>query len=245
MTLRLVDSPFLLSTSDVVAMGFTFSNSNARGRDPVAEWRALKEAGAVLDIDRIEFVQIPVGPFDAPLITDFAPKAAKRKEEVTIVGSGFAEPASRNAVFFGSGIVDIVSGSATELVVKPDGSGVVDVRVRTPGGLEALAADTFRFIGLARQVTIVSGDNQSAMVGSTLQPVRIKVADLSGGGVPGRNVAFRVTAGDGALSVTEGVTDDDGLVSTVLTLGQTPGIVRVEFAVTGFKPREVTATAVP
>jgi len=244
-TLKLTDSPFFQATSDVVVIALSFSYSKVSGDDPDEEYRTLKGLGAVVDIDRIEIVQVPAEPITIPTITAFSPHAAKWGDLVTIQGSGFAEPPSRNAVFFGSGLLEIVSGDATHLVVRAPGSGTGNVRVLTPGGGQAVLEETFRYIGEARRVTVESGENQSAVVGSTLQPFVIRVADLSDGGVPGRSVTFRVKEGAGQLSVTQAETDEDGRVSTVLTLGQTPGTVTVEFAVQGFKPRFITATALP
>jgi hypothetical protein len=215
------------------------------GDDPEEEYRTLRDLGAVIDIDRIEIVQVPAEPIPIPTITAFSPHAAKWGELVTIQGSGFAEPPSRNAVFFGAGLVEIISGDATHLVVRAPGSGTGNVRVLTPGGGQAVLEETFRYIGEARRVTVESGENQSAVVGATLQPFVIRVTDLSDGGVPGQSVFFRVKEGAGALSVSQRETDEDGRVSTVLTLGQTPGTVTVEFAVHGFKPRLITATALP
>ncbi len=243
-TLKLTESPFLQAASDVVVIGLGFSHSKVSERDTVNEWRALRGLGAVLDIDRIDIVHVPAEPVTSPTIATFSPRAAKSGELVTIEGSGFAQPHSKNAVFFG-GLAEIVSGDATHLVVRPQGFGTVDVRVLIPGGGQSVSDETFRFIGEPRQVTVESGENQSAVVGSTLQPFVIRVTDLSDGGVPGRSVTFRVKEGAGQLSVTQAETDEDGRVSTVLTLGQTPGTVTVEFAVHGFKPRLITATALP
>ncbi len=69
----------------------------------------------------------------------------------------------------------------------------------------------------------VSGDNQIALEGTTLpNPLVAKVLNGAGNPLAGVTVNFAVTSGSGSVSPTSAVTDANGQVSTVLTLGAIP-----------------------
>jgi len=74
----------------------------------------------------------------------------------------------------------------------------------------------------------VSGSGQSALAGTLLpQPFVVRVEDQAGVAVEGFTVTWQVTAGSGALTEDQSATDAQGLASTTLVLGLTPGINRV------------------
>jgi uncharacterized protein (TIGR03437 family) len=84
-------------------------------------------------------------------------------------------------------------------------------------------------------LSVVSGDSQSAVVGSILpQPLVVKVADSRGNGIPGVLVTFSAKP-DGAavISPSQALTLNDGTVSLSVTLGNTPG------------PITITASSIP
>ncbi|MDQ8155579.1 MAG: hypothetical protein P3B98_13075, partial [Gemmatimonadota bacterium] len=75
----------------------------------------------------------------------------------------------------------------------------------------------------ASQLTLVSGNTQTASVGGTLtQPIVAKVAANDGIGVAGVSVTF-AAGNDGRVSPASAVSDANGLVSTTWTLGTAPG----------------------
>jgi hypothetical protein len=198
---------------------------------------------AHLDIDRIELVHVPERPTLTPVISSFSPPKGPLGVEVTIEGSGFAEPASRNLVFFGTAPAEVLSGSATALTVKAQGTGADLITVRVPGGRAVVSDTEFVFVGYPSELLILSGDSQTASVGSTLEPLAVRLVDKAGNGVGGLAATFEVTAGTGVLSADEVTTDDDGVAQTTLTLGPTPGAVEVTAEVSGLSAVVFRATA--
>lgn len=74
----------------------------------------------------------------------------------------------------------------------------------------------------------VSGSGQSALVGTLLpQPFVVRVEDQAGVAVEGFAVSWEVTAGDGSVTEDQTATDAQGLATTSLVLGLTPGVNRV------------------
>ena len=74
----------------------------------------------------------------------------------------------------------------------------------------------------------VSGSGQSALVGTLLpQPFMVRVEDQAGVAVEGFTVSWEVTAGDGSVTEDQTATDAQGLATTSLVLGLTPGVNRV------------------
>jgi tetratricopeptide (TPR) repeat protein len=98
----------------------------------------------------------------------------------------------------------------------------------------------------ARLLTIVSGDRQDQTPGSSLgEPFAVLVTDNKGEPVPGQVVQFRIMEGSGSLSVESATTDEYGKATTLLTLGEAEGAVRVEARVAGYdEPVVFTATCV-
>jgi hypothetical protein len=90
------------------------------------------------------------------------------------------------------------------------------------------------------------GNGQAAGVGSPLaNPLRVKVSDAAGNGVPGVTVAWSVVSGGGAVSPVSSNTDADGIAATVFTLGPTEGEQQAQAEVTGLSgsPAVFTGTA--
>ena len=75
------------------------------------------------------------------------------------------------------------------------------------------------------QIARIAGDDQVAVVGSTLPgAIVVRVTDAGGAPVPGTAVAFNVTWGSGLLEGQQGrtiTTDANGVASTAWTLGPT------------------------
>jgi hypothetical protein len=91
--------------------------------------------------------------------------------------------------------------------------------------------NTFKFTetataGAPASVAIVSGDNQSAPVGSPLpQPLVVKVTDQFGNAVVGTSVTF--TAPSGTLAGSPATTDVSGQASASYTTGTVAGSVTI------------------
>lgn len=81
----------------------------------------------------------------------------------------------------------------------------------------------------ATEIRIVSGNGQSARIGTELpQPLRVRVVDRRGNGVGGVTVEFAVKHGGGRVSAARILTASNGEASTRWTLGSVVGEQRVE-----------------
>lgn len=129
------------------------------------------------------------------------------------------------------------------------------LRLGTKSGLNTVTARadiaptllTFRANGLAglpTGMTIVSGNNQTGLVGQRLAaPFIIRVFDFYDNPVPDILFAFDILEGAGTLTSYEGQTEADGQVQTFLRLGTTPGNNRVKATANAVPGREVFFTA--
>jgi len=93
-------------------------------------------------------------------------------------------------------------------------------------------------------ITIVSGNNQSALPGEALaQQLRVTVMGSSGGPYVGATVTWAVATGSAALNPTTATTSATGEATTNVTIGVTPGNVVITATVTGVAPATFNATA--
>jgi hypothetical protein len=237
-TFKLTDSPYLnlnmgVSVISIMPVIGTLVDSDLLGQVFIVYNSSREHYGtaAFLDIDKIEFIKLEE-VIPTPIITDFNPKRGRYGTEVTIEGSGFAEPASRNVVYLDDIRQEILSGNSTTLRVKMEG-GAQFIIVLTPGGGKAATSVPLKIINRPCKIAPIAGDNQTAKVRSKLKPLFVKVTDAcewtgkDGEGVPGEKVVFRIVQGAGSLTVKEAITDDNGIASTILTLGPMPGVVKV------------------
>jgi hypothetical protein len=98
--------------------------------------------------------------------------------------------------------------------------------------------------GPPSQITIVSGDAQTAAAGSKLANALIaKVSDAGGKAVAGATVAWAVAGGGGSLSASSASTDAEGLARVEWTLGTAAGAQSVTASVGSVAPATFTARA--
>ena len=80
----------------------------------------------------------------------------------------------------------------------------------------------------------ISGDSQEGLPGTVLaEPFVVEVHDQNGEPLEGVTVTFAVVSGGGAVSVAASLTDSDGRVESVLTLGTDPGTNKIQVNVEG------------
>jgi adhesin/invasin len=137
-------------------------------------------------------------------------------------------------------------GSVSASSTVTDGNGQTSV-TRTLGGnagqqtttalADGLAGSPVTFThtataGSATGVLKVSGDNQSALVGTALaNPLVVQVLDALGNPIPNRAVTW--VTGDGSVNPENTTTDAQGHASTSWTLGPTPGPKTANAVVSG------------
>jgi len=97
----------------------------------------------------------------------------------------------------------------------------------------------------AASITIVSGNNQTGVVGSALPTaIGVSVKDSAGRAVAAASVSWTVVAGGGSVTPATGTTDSGGLATTNWTLGGAPGANRVTATAAGTTPVTFDAMAV-
>lgn len=117
--------------------------------------------------------------------------------------------------------VDAIDRLRAVVTAVANGSGVLRA-VEHKSGLTDSAFVTVEQI--PRLLEVVSGSDQEGRSGSKLpNPVVIRVTDFGGTGVTGVTVSFAPEDGAGSVSAGSAVSDDEGLVSTEWTLGDSVG----------------------
>jgi adhesin/invasin len=110
------------------------------------------------------------------------------------------------------------------------------------GTLPAVTFTATATVGIPAQLTIVGGNNQRAVAGSTLSlPLIVRVTDQGGNVVPGVVVSFAVTGGGGSLSPATAMTGGDGQAAVNWTLGPVEGSNTAQASVTGLQPASFSA----
>jgi len=95
-------------------------------------------------------------------------------------------------------------------------------------------------------ITIVSGNNQTGVAGSTLPAALVvSVKDAAGRAVAGATVSWAVVAGGGSVTPTTSMTDSAGFATTNWTLGAAPGANRVTATAGTLPAVAFDATATP
>src|ERR1041385_3088141 len=98
-------------------------------------------------------------------------------------------------------------------------------------GLTAVTFTENAVAAVASALTIVSGNNQSALAGILLpSPLVVKATDAAGNPVSGTVVDWTILAGGGALGAATTTTGPDGTTQVLYTLGAVPGAATIRAA---------------
>lgn len=155
---------------------------------------------------------------------------------VVVVGDQFDNPVSGAivtwAVTAGGGTVspmsvttDLQGRAAVAWTLGP----VVGLQ-RVTAAVAGLAGPPAEFVataltGAAAQIALISGNDQSGIVGTPLaEPYVVRVTDAFGNPVAGVVVNWGVTAGGGSIAALGAFTNSSGLDSAIRTLGTIPGV---------------------
>jgi hypothetical protein len=151
-------------------------------------------------------------------------------------------------------------GSVSDATTTTGADGLTSVRrtlgpgagaQRTLAGAPGLAGSPVEFTatataGAAAVLEAVSGDGQSALVGTVLpQPLVVRAHDAAGNPVAGLAVAWVIGQGGGSLAPTTSTTDADGRASTRWTVGTTPGVNTATAVISGVGTVAFNATGDP
>lgn len=148
----------------------------------------------------------------------------------------------------GTKVVAATSGSAnfTGLSINKAGSGYT--LVASAAGLSSATSSSFNILAAAPStLTIVSGNNQSAIVGNALtNPLVVKVQDSYGNPISGVTVDWSITSGSGSFSTSSTSSDLSGLATNTFTTSQTAGASSLQAQIRSTAINAtLTATALP
>jgi uncharacterized protein (TIGR02145 family) len=107
--------------------------------------------------------------------------------------------------------------------------------------------DIYRIVPIIDKGEIVSGNNQSGAENQNLsQPLKVKVLDKTGSGIPGVKVVFTVSSGGGAIvGNSEVETNDEGIAQVTWKLGtQVAGNQKVLAKVKKFNGADLEGTPI-
>lgn len=171
---------------------------------------------------------------------------------------------------FGNTAVGFTGAVTMALGANPGGSALVgtttvnavagvatfsNLRIRQVGTGYTLAATSASFATItssafavnaapAAELSLVSGDGQTDLVGATLvRPIVVLVTDSLGNPVADKNVTFAVATGGGSLSAGTVATAANGRAATNWTLGPLVGVQTLSVSGTGLAPSSLTVQA--
>ncbi|MDR3388892.1 MAG: autotransporter domain-containing protein [Rudaea sp.] len=129
-----------------------------------------------------------------------------------------------------STVTDVNGKSANTLTLGPNtGNNAVTATIPGVGNVTVnFTATALLNAGIAS----LSGNGQTSVVGSALQPFVVQVVS-NGQAVPGINVNWSVTQGGGTLAAANTLTNASGDANNTLTLGTTPGVNLVRATIPG------------
>ena len=128
------------------------------------------------------------------------------------------------------------SGTASTFYTLPAKPGTYTITASSPGYASATFVATAT-LGSPATLAIVSGNSQKQPVTSLLPlPLKVRVKDASGNGVPGILVSFSDGGAGGTLSSPTATTDSSGFASTSYTTGTKSGVVGITASVAGLTP---------
>lgn len=127
--------------------------------------------------------------------------------------------------------VTVVRAGGDSAVVTAAATGTASVTARSGS---AAGSVEVRVEQAPAQLQTVAGDAQSGTVGLALgTPLRVRVVDRLGAGIPGQTVTFVVEAGGGTLATATAVTGVDGIAANSWTLGTSAGAQQTVAATAG------------
>ncbi|MHB1097554.1 MAG: beta strand repeat-containing protein [Gemmatimonadaceae bacterium] len=137
-----------------------------------------------------------------------------------------------------------VAGVATFDNLSINRNGVGYTLAASATGLASGASVPFTVVaGPPTQMVLVSGGGQTALAGTALQPIVIRVNDAQGNGIGGIALTVAVASGGGSVLPTSATTDATGSATTAWTLGGASGTQTMTVSATGLGTLTVSATA--
>ena len=182
------------------------------------------------------------GGVGQPLAAPFAVRVRDpNNKPLEGVGVTFAVTGGGGTLSTTAAATDASGRAESTLTLGPEpGTNTVEVRASGISEARVFSAEATRPpSSVLTDLVIISGDNQSGMVGESLaHPFVVGVRDQFNDPISGVSVTFTVTEGGGSLSEGTVTTDTDGRAESTLTLGTEPGVNTVEASVEGISGTE-------
>jgi hypothetical protein len=150
---------------------------------------------------------------------------------------------SSGAAMSGTATQNATAGVAsfTGLTITKAGSGYT-LGV-SAGALPAITSSSFAVVpGAPKTLEVVSGADQSAVVGTRLGAITVRLLDAWGNAIQGKSVALAVTRGGGSLAASSVTTDASGIAGITWTLGGPAGAQSMTATVSGVPTLTINAT---
>ncbi len=176
------------------------------------------------------------GMIDEALASSFVIEVRDQYDKpMTGVTVTFAVTAGNGSLTAANAMTDANGRAESTLTLGNEpGTNSVEVSVEGVSQTVTFNAEASLPPPVATSLVIVSGDDQSGLVGQALaNSFVIEVRDQYDGPTTGVTVTFTVTAGSGSLSATAAITNANGRAESTLTLGSEPGTNSVEVSVEG------------
>jgi hypothetical protein len=197
-------------------------------------------------VPQVAVVIEPVGPgFNAASVT-IDPSSGTFSTAATLAFTAKAftsAPAEIAGALFGWSVDDETVGTidAAGTLTPTTKGGPIKVKATALSGVFAEANVTLKSPPVS--ITLVSGGGQTAVTGTQLTQIVVKVADVNGNGVAGELVTFAVATGGGSVVINNGTTDASGLARVTWTLGATVGAQSITATRAGLTGSPLTVTA--
>lgn len=200
-----------------------------------------------------EVVAVALVPNGSTTLTGVVATAVSPVPSVRVVGSDGRPFAGTTVTFSVTGGGQVAASTAVS-----DASGMASAGGWTLGptaGSQTLTAAASGLTGVSftaaataggpAAITVVSGDNQQAAVGTPVGPIAVRVDDQYGNPVSGATVTLQVTSGGGQLAMSTALTNAQGVAAAGgWVLGTVPGPNTLTASISGGASRMFTATAI-
>ena len=176
---------------------------------------------------------LPGDALEKPFVVEVRDQFDKPLPDVEVTFSVSSGDGTLSAT---SATTDSNGRAESTLTLGPNpGTNTVEATVT---GIEEKRAFNAEGTQIPKTLEIVSGAEQEGIPGAALEkPFVVEVRDQTNKPLPGVEVTFSVSSGDGTLSATSATTDSNGRAESTLTLGPEPGTNTVEATVTGIEEK--------
>jgi hypothetical protein len=218
-------------TVEVTSPGFEDSFAEASGGMAEASASGLLRRSATVRVQPSDPDSVVLSPAQA--VVDVGDSVRFEARVFDRYGNLIENP----ELTWSAGPSSVASARSTGWVRGLSGGAALIEVVAAGKGSSSIRAEAALEVRLGRTLAAVSGSGQSVPTGATApDPLRVRVRNDAGNGVPGVLVFWSVRSGSATLSASVTETDASGNASVAVHVGQTVGEIQVEAAMPGGNP---------